>query len=677
MLRVKLLIYSLLILFSGHIFAQMKALDSVRKGIETHTQKDTIRINYLIGIGKYIFRTEGQKAIQYANEAVEIAEELKKPSVLIKSYIHLGKLYNMENRYISAINYYQKAMTLCEQIRDTINLAEIYFGLATIYRYQERYEKAEQYNKRALSIANHPKYDALKTKIYNNMGILYDRKKDYKKAIEYYEKSLTIKEKLKDTIGMPVTLSNLAIIYSYLGEYRDIQKAQQYMERAKKIASRMNDDHIIKYATMYMGKIELQNKNYDKAIQHFQNVFSMYKSSKYDDIYIETLILAGNIYLYTKNYKEAIKFADLAINQAEKLKNTTLQKDAYKLLSDIFQAQGSYKKALEYKTKESILKDTLFAEYRRNEATLAENDYELLHFEQTNQKLKSLNELQQERLRKQGITIAFVVVAFTLASILTILLVYVNSSRNHYFKELEQRNKVISQINAELEKNNEIKTKLFSIISHDLRSPLATTKGLLLLLKDEPNLPQEFRLYLNQMSKNLDGTFILLDNLLKWSAAQMQSIKVKPSPFSAQQLIHEIIEIYKPVAEEKQIQLLNSLHQDYTLFADRDMLHLVLRNLVSNAIKFTPEKGKIEISAEQQNDKVVIHIKDTGVGIPKEHLTKIFEGLTTRGTAAEKGTGLGLQLCKEFITLNNGQIYVNSIENEGTTFSFTVPLAQN
>jgi len=671
---IKVILCGICILFGHNIFSQSKVLDSLKKGIETHTQKDTIRINYLIGIGKYILRTEKENALKYANEAVEIAEELNKPPVQIKAYIHLGKLYNMQKRYISAINYYQKAMVLCKQIQDTINLAEIYFGLATIYRYQERYEKAEQYNNRALAIINHAKYDALRSKIYNNMGILYDRQKNYGKAIEYYEKSLAIKEKLKDTLGMPITMSNLAIIYSYEGKFKDDKKAQEYIEKSRKIAYSIGDNHIIKYTTLYLCRIHLENKRYDKALAFSDEALNLYKDGKYDDIYIESLIVRGEIYYETRKYAEALKCANLVLQQNKTIKSITLEKDNYRLLSKIYESEGNYKEALWYKNKESVLKDTIFAEYKKQEATLAENDYELLHFEQTNQKLKSLNELQKERLRKQGITIAFVVVAFTLASILIILLIYVNSSRNHYFKELENRNRVISEINAELQKNNEIKTKLFSIISHDLRSPLATTKGLLLLLKDEPNLPEEFRIYLNQMSKNLDGTFILLDNLLKWSATQMQSVKVKPSTFSMLGLIQEIAELYRPVAQEKNIEILVLPSEKYTVLADRDMLHLVLRNLVSNAIKFTPENGKIEISTEKREKELAIHVKDTGVGIPKENLEKIFEGLSTRGTASEKGTGLGLQLCKEFITLNNGELKVKSIENEGSTFSFTVPL---
>lgn len=677
-MRVKVLICGICILFLQNIFAQQKIIDSLKKSIQTHAQKDTTRIKSLIEIGKYIVNTEKDKVIEYAHEALEIAEQLDNIALKIQAYINLAKIYNLQNKNINAINYYQKVASLCEQANDTTNLAGVYFGLATIYRSQEWYKKAEQYNQKALSIiSEHPKYKTLKAKIYNNIGILYNQQKDYVKSIEYFIKSLKIKEEIKDTLGMPTTLCNLAIGYYYKSDLKDEKKSHEYLQKAKNIAKKINNYYMIGYTIVHLAKIELENKNHNKALEYTKEVLNNPLYRQYQDVYSYALFVMSQIYYATQQYHKCLEYGFLALkniqNKADSIEN---QIQIYSLLSDVYQKQEKYKEALIYKQKENALRDSSFAKYKREQKALSENDYELLRIEQKNEKLKSLNQLQNERLRKQGITIAFVIVAFTLASILTILLIYANSSRNHYFKELKKRNQVISEINAELQKNNQIKDKLFSIISHDLRSPLATTKGLLLLLKDEPNLPEEFKIYFNQASKSIDATFMLLDNLLKWSAAQMQSIKVRPFAFSVQALIQEIQEIYASVAQEKKIELLTNIPQDYKVFADRDMLHLVFRNLINNAIKFTPEQGKIQISVQKQDKEVLVYIKDTGVGIPKEHLEKIFEGFSTRGTASEKGIGLGLQLCKEFITLNNGKLNVESEPNEGSTFSFNIPLAE-
>lgn len=677
---IKILICGIYLILSWNIFAQSKILDSINKLekiIQIYTQRDSVRLEYLINLSRYIWRNNPTKALEHAHEAVDIAHELQKPTLKLKSYINLAKLYNLHNRHIDAIRYYQKARDICKELHDTITLGEIYFGLATIYRYKEQYKKAKEYNERALSILNNSKYDNIRAKIYNNMGIMYDKQTNYEKAIEYYTKSLAIKQRLNDTTGMAITLSNLAILHSYEGKYKDDKKAKEYMEKAQKIAYTMKDYNLINYTNMYLGNILSQNKKYEDALKQYENVLKSYKKDEYDGNYLQTLLNAAKTYYAMEKYTKTLEYLNLFQKYNEKTKNIPQQREAFELFSQVYQAQGNYKLALEYQKQENILKDTLLDRYKKEQELLAENDYELLHVEQSNEKLKALNEIQKERLRKQGITIAFVVVAFTLASILVILLIYSNSRHNYYLRTLENRNQIINTINAELQKNNEVKDKLFSIISHDLRSPLATIKGLLILIRDEPNLSEEYKIYLNQISKSLDNTFILLDNLLKWSSAQMQNLKVKPASFPIQGLINEVIELYQPVAQEKNIHLINyPTEEEYLVHADRDMLHLVLRNLISNAIKFTNEGGKIEIKTEKKADEVVVYVKDSGVGIPQKDLPKIFEGLTTRGTASEKGTGLGLQLCKEFIVLNHGKLNVQSTENEGSTFSFTVPLTK-
>lgn len=673
---VKVVICGIYIFFMNYAFSQNNAKDSLLKKLSSHPQQDTTRIKYLLELIKLISRTDKEKSLEYAYQALQTADSLKNIAFQIKTYINIAKVCNLQNKPLQSLYYYQKAIGFCERHKDTINLAEVYYGMATIYRLQEKYEKSEQYNKRALQILTNDKYNLTKAKVYNNLGILHYYKKEYEKALEYYQKSLSIKEKVKDSLGLCTTLYNLSMVHTINGPLKNKEKAKMYADKAEIIAQKIHAQKTITDFTMYLANLQLKNGEYEEALKSIQKMLAYYKENKQDDIYIQGLITASQIYYQMNNYIEAMKFVQLCIEKIHQHPSLNLyqKREIFDIASQIYEAQKNYQKALEFRKKEIAIKDSIFEEYKKQENALAENDYELLRIEQTNQKLQSINKIQKEHLRKQGITIAFVITAFTLASVLAILLMYVNSSRNYYIKQLKSRNEIITKINNELIKSNEIKDKIFSIISHDLRSPLATTKGLVLLLKDDPNLSDEFKVYFNEVSKNIDNTFILLDNLLKWSMAQMQSLKVNAKHFCIQDLIEEVTELYRPIAQEKNIEILVSPSEKYTVLADRDMLHLVLRNLVSNAIKFTPEDGKIEISTEKREKELAIHVKDTGVGIPKEHLDKIFEGLSTRGTASEKGTGLGLQLCKEFITLNNGELKVKSVENEGSTFSFTVPL---
>jgi two-component system sensor histidine kinase/response regulator len=179
------------------------------------------------------------------------------------------------------------------------------------------------------------------------------------------------------------------------------------------------------------------------------------------------------------------------------------------------------------------------------------------------------------------------------------------------------------------------------------------------------------------LSARVNTTSSLLDNLLNWSRNQIATSKVNPVRTDVQALANECIELYVNNAMEKNIRLVNKIPTSCHIMADEEMIRITLRNLISNAIKFTSQKGEVNIEAHPKEGLLCISVRDSGIGIPQEDLTKIFsfEARSTPGTALEKGTGLGLILCKEFIEKNGGQIWVDSLHGEGSTFSFTAPMA--
>ena len=222
------------------------------------------------------------------------------------------------------------------------------------------------------------------------------------------------------------------------------------------------------------------------------------------------------------------------------------------------------------------------------------------------------------------------------------------------------------------------KDKLFSIIAHDLRSPFNSIIGFSeLLIKNSDDIlledSEQYSEIINSAAKN---TLILLDNLLNWAKSQTGQLRFNPEKILFSEVIQEIIPLSKTIAKSKNIALDYSCTDNLEIFVDVNMLHTVLRNLISNAIKFTNVGGHIKVSAKLKQDHVEITISDNGIGINKEKLTELFSitSNTTRlGTADENGSGLGLVLCKEFIQKNNGDIWVESEENKGSNFIFTLP----
>ena len=227
----------------------------------------------------------------------------------------------------------------------------------------------------------------------------------------------------------------------------------------------------------------------------------------------------------------------------------------------------------------------------------------------------------------------------------------------------------------ELTELNSLKSKLFSVIAHDLKSPMYALRNLFRNMHQQ-NLPaDEIKVLVPDVLMDLNYTIGLMENLLQWSKTQMESNQVRPEEINISAMIHDVLHLLRLQAEAKQIYIESKNSQAVYVFADKDMVNLVLRNLLSNAIKFTPQQGTIEVGVNDTNAFVEIYVQDSGMGISKEALQKINENnfYTTKGTASESGTGLGLMLCKEFLAKNGGQMHIESETGKGSIFSFTLP----
>lgn len=247
-------------------------------------------------------------------------------------------------------------------------------------------------------------------------------------------------------------------------------------------------------------------------------------------------------------------------------------------------------------------------------------------------------------------------------------------------EELAEVNKQLKLSEDELKKINEEKDKFFSIIAHDLKSPFNALLNLSeFLVEDLSELSMdEIRSFSKEINKSAHSVYNLLLNLLQWAQIKTGRISKTQEKIELFPLVNDTIMLLENLASKKSIKIQNNLTEQTSIVGDRTMIGSVFQNLISNAIKFTKRNGSIFVSNEVLDDKVIIHIKDTGVGISSENLKKLFkldEHLTTSGTANESGTGLGLILCKELLEKNNGKIWAESTEGLGTTFSFSLERA--
>jgi signal transduction histidine kinase len=250
-----------------------------------------------------------------------------------------------------------------------------------------------------------------------------------------------------------------------------------------------------------------------------------------------------------------------------------------------------------------------------------------------------------------------------------------NKKINGQKEEIAEKAKLLKIQTEELTELNALKNKLFSVISHDLKSPMYALRKAFQNVQQHNLSAKEIKDLIPHVNNDLDYTISLMENLLQWSKSQMEAHVIESSKVNVSDLINEVLKLLHLQAEAKQIYIETKNDEPVYVLADKEMINLVLRNLVSNAIKFTPRQGSISIGVNEQHSFVEVYVQDNGTGISIETLKKINENnyYTTKGTASESGTGLGLMLCKEFLVKNGGQMFIESKEGVGSTVSFTLP----
>lgn len=244
-------------------------------------------------------------------------------------------------------------------------------------------------------------------------------------------------------------------------------------------------------------------------------------------------------------------------------------------------------------------------------------------------------------------------------------------------EELYRYTQEIEKQKEELNELNNLKSKLFSVISHDLRTPLYGLRNLFKSVEQYDLPAEEIKVLIPDVVKDLHYTTDLMENLLQWAKSQMKGEALSPQLIEMNKLIQDVQQVVRLQAENKQVYLKTKAEKPVYIYADKEMIEVVLRNLISNAIKFTPKEGEVVIDIKEDEELIEVLVSDTGTGMSEEAKNKLFgdEHFTTKGTSNESGTGLGLMICKEFLKKNGGTIHVESVLGKGSTFAFTLPRA--
>ncbi len=408
---------------------------------------------------------------------------------------------------------------------------------------------------------------------------------------------------------------------------------------------------------------------------------------------------SAKFYMNKGDHQTAKKLIEQSISIVRSAKKRELALSNYETLILIDSLTNDYKSAFEHlKEKEKITQGIYTIQKEEIIHDLRERHHTETLQEQIEDLEAKLHEAEQDLKIRNRIAIVSILLAFIALTggIVQVclygrkkqtdnMLSYENEESKHQLELLTKQvdncswvNQQLSQKNAVLEKSNTVKDKLLSVISHDLRSPMSSLQALLSLFNTNNIARKDLVDFFGKLLSRVENTSTMLENLLHWSQYQLSGIEPIFESVDMQKVIDDSINFYRMQAEQKHIVIDNSLKTAVRVRADVEMLKIILRNLISNALKFTHAGGIITIKALTKEGSVIVSVKDTGVGISPEDQTKMFAmaNFTTLGTEKEKGTGLGLALCKDFVEHNSGKIWLDSKVNVGTTFYFSVPLAE-
>jgi signal transduction histidine kinase len=351
-----------------------------------------------------------------------------------------------------------------------------------------------------------------------------------------------------------------------------------------------------------------------------------------------------------------------------------LMLDVYQGMVDLDKQQGNYKAAEQTLERRNVLQDSLFTLQQSKELAGLQSSYDL---SKASEKLQELKIRNQRIAYNRNIILAVAVSFFVI--LLVVLFYYQKTTKLN--KELVKQKDILNQQKKALDRENDFKNKLFSIIGHDLRSPVATIVNMMEIAESKNLSAEDFLGFVPQLKDQSKATLETLDKLLIWGKSQLKGANYNKFVFNSKELILKNRELYKTPALLKTIKVTDETPDEVLIYADVTHVDFIIRNLLANAIKYTHAGGGIKISASlnQPAGFNAIHIEDNGVGIAKEAQQRIFEqdNKSQDGTAKEKGNSIGLMLCKEFAEANGGKIELESELGRGTRFTFYFPFAPN
>jgi len=623
---------------------------------------------------KNLHREPVDQLLATTKNKLQLARNRNDMPTIARSLNELGLIHlNRTSVYDQAIDAFMHALA----VEDSVGLKQekifTYLAMAQVFKKVDNFYKSAELIQDAMLLNEDDKNVHILVLLLNELGSVHAAMGQLDEARENYEQVLEYKDHVQAAVEA-TALVNLAHLYQQQMKYSE---ALADYKKALTISRATKDREREAHTLNDIGELYHVMKKDDKALANHIAAMEIRRALKDQNGLGESYNNIGILYYLSNNTQRAVDNFNLALAAAREAQDQNQIQRSYEYLSLCYARVNDYKKALYYKDQYIEINDFIRAEENTQQLLETQTRYVIDRKEIQIEKLLADSKQRERELENQKKFRNILMALIILSLVIAVLVLYLYISKRRSNKILQAVNNTVQQQNTELQELNATKDKFFSIISHDLKGPLNSLTSFSGLLINHFNSlsKEDIQTLAKDLDKSLKNLFALLENLLEWSRSQTGNIEFKPEKFDLNALLKENIELLRGQAQGKSITLEQTSDETTIVHAHRNSVNTVIRNLVSNAIKFTPAGGKITLNVRADGDAVVTSISDTGVGMSPEVISKLFRIDTkhsTKGTANEKGTGLGLILCKEFVEKNGGQIWVTSEPEQGSVFSFSL-----
>lgn len=709
--------FTILLLFANLLLnGQNKKADSLISILQAHSTIDTVRVNLMNRVALELVLTNPEAALNYSLESSELSDSLGYQKGKANSIKITGRYFREKFDYNLALDYYKRALNIYQNIGDKkgicfcrSDMAYVYLQMGNypkaieffydsrnialefndkrhvieclqmmgvIYQMQGNYPKSTEDLQNALLIAEEINDRNFMADIYTNLGIVYMKQNNNLLAIESYRKAQTIYEELKNNKKLGSLYNNLGKIYE---DENNLSKAEELYSRALKIEELEENKFGKMLSLNNFGSLLKKQNKYTAALDYYDQSLLLSKETGSKNIMSETYLKMAEIYFDMGKLDNALEFTEKSLSIANVMGILEHQKIGYGQLSKIHSAKNNFKKAYESHILFKKLNDSIFNEQNIKEAVSLEYRYK---YEKEKQK-QELERYEEDIIKAEQQKRIKLILYSTIAGLILLAILLLGALYSYFDKrktniELIKQKKEIEKKSNELITSNATKDKLFSIIVNDLQDPFNNITNLSSLMAREtaeldPDVLSDF---LKSIHKSANFANELLGNLTEWAKSQTNKLEAESDRTTIKNIFILANDSIERIANNKEITLNFSFDKNIDLYVDKNMINTVLRNLITNAVKYSYRGGSVNVNAVFNDNEVIISVTDYGVGIDKERVSKLFqitEKIASPGTENEQGAGLGLLLCREFIERLGGKIFAQSEIGKGSKFCFTLP----